>query len=139
MIVFWQDLCSIGITTLGPRKKILHALSEFRSELTRTVESKTNLSSSVSDETKLGTNKLITDFFSGPRPIKKSVDRGTNEQSSIQRRKENTHHRSMEKKDHFRNRKQKDVPLWCSIPGTPFRVVSFSFIITIIISFSIYH
>lgn len=133
--VFWQDLCSIGITTLGPRKKILHALSELRSEMTRTVESKTNLSRSVSDETKLGTNKLITDFFSGPRLIKRNVDRGSNEQSSVQRRKENTNRRRMEKKDHFRNRKQKDVPLWCNIPGTPFRVVSFSFFITIITVF----
>ncbi|KAH6760693.1 sterile alpha motif domain-containing protein [Perilla frutescens var. frutescens] len=121
-----EDLCSIGITTLGPRKKILHALSELRNELTRTVEPETNVSRSVPDETKLGTNKLITDYFAGPQ--RKRGNSGTNVRTSVQRSKADTSHRSMEKKDHFRNGKQKDVPLWCSIPGTSFRVDGFKYL-----------
>ncbi|KAL1532424.1 DNA cross-link repair protein SNM1-like [Salvia divinorum] len=122
-----EDLCNIGITTLGPRKKILHALSELRSELTRAVEPKTNPSRSVPDETKLGMNKLITDFFSGPRPVKRA-ETGTNGQSSVPRIKPNPSHRRTEKKDHVRNGKQKDVPSWCSIPGTQFRVDGFKYL-----------
>ncbi|XP_057799391.1 uncharacterized protein LOC131015148 [Salvia miltiorrhiza] len=123
-----EDLCKIGITTLGPRKKILYALSELRSDLNRTVEPKANPSRSVPDETKLGTNKLITDFFSGPLPVRKRGESGTNGQSSVPRSKANTSHRRTEKKDHMRNRKQKDVPPWCSIPGTQFRVDGFKYL-----------
>lgn len=127
LIVFWQDLCSIGITTLGPRKKILHALRELRSELTRTVEPNNDDSKSVAHETKLGTNKLITDYFSGPLSERKRGGIATNGQSNARRSQANITHRSIERKHHFRNGKQKDVPLWCCIPGTPFRVVNFAF------------
>lgn len=99
--------------------------------MTRTVEPKSNPSRSVPDETKLGMNKLITDFFSGPRPVKRA-ETGTNGQSSVPRSKANTSNRRTEKKDHIRNGKQKDVPSWCSIPGTQFRVVSFAFDIVIL-------
>ncbi|XP_042031827.1 DNA cross-link repair 1A protein-like [Salvia splendens] len=122
-----EDLCHIGITTLGPRKKILHALSKLRSDLTRTVEPKTNPSGSVPDETKLGMNKLITDFFSGPRPVKRA-ETGTNGQSSVPRSKANTSNTRTEKKDHLRNGKQKDVPSWCGIPGTQFHVDGFKYL-----------
>lgn len=131
MVSFSQDLCSIGITTLGPRKKILHALSELRSEQARNVEPKTNPPRIEPAEKKTGTNKLITEYFSGPISIRKKVDSNTNGQSSVPRSKANTSRTRMEKKDHLRNGKQKDVPSWCTIPGTPFRVVNFAFIIII--------
>lgn len=57
----------MGIAALGPRKKIIHALSEFRKEGTSAVELQTNVSKVVGDEAaKNAANKLITDFFSRP-------------------------------------------------------------------------
>lgn len=130
-IVLWQDLCSIGITTLGPRKKILHALRELKNDndLTRTVETKTDVSKVVADETRLGTNKLITDYFSGPLFGRKRGGINTNEQNNVRRSQaelrsqQNSTHKSIKRKDRIRNGKQKDVPSWCCVPGTPFRVV----------------
>lgn len=127
MISFLQDLCNIGITTLGPRKKILHALDKLRSEQASNVETNTNPPRSVPAETKPGTNKLITEYFSGPVHVRKRVEINTSGQSSVPRSKANASNRRVEKKDHLRNGKQKDVPSWCSIPGTPFRVVKFAF------------
>ncbi|KAL0393962.1 UNVERIFIED_CONTAM: DNA cross-link repair 1A protein [Sesamum latifolium] len=45
-----EDLCSIGITALGPRKKILHALRELRNNSTRAVEPKADVSKGIADE-----------------------------------------------------------------------------------------
>lgn len=123
----WQDLCSIGITTLGPRKKILHALKELRSESIKVVETETDASKSAADEAKSGTNKLITDYFLGPPSERKPVNIATNGQSGARRSHANTTPKSIHKKDRIRNGKQKDVPLWCSIPGTQFRVVNIVF------------
>ncbi|KAI3468334.1 hypothetical protein Pfo_024997, partial [Paulownia fortunei] len=123
-----EDLCSIGITMLGPRKKILHALRDLRNDLTRTVEPKIDVSKCVADETKLGTNKLITDYFSGPLSERKRGGITANGQNNIRRSQANSTHRSIERKDRFRNGKQKDVPSWCCIPGTPFRVDAFKYL-----------
>ncbi|KAL8537002.1 hypothetical protein ACS0TY_012257 [Phlomoides rotata] len=123
-----EDLCSIGITTLGPRKKILHALKELRSESIKVVETETENSKSAADEAKPGVNKLITDYFLGPPSERKRVDVANNGQSGARRSQANITNRSNKKKDRIRNGKQKDVPLWCSIPGTQFRVDAFKFL-----------
>ncbi|KAK6131967.1 hypothetical protein DH2020_034292 [Rehmannia glutinosa] len=78
-----EDLCDIGITTLGPRKKILCALKELRNDLSRNVEPKTDVSRGVTDETKLGTNKLITDYFSDYQGLTRSFGHGMIYCSSI--------------------------------------------------------
>ncbi|KAK6158793.1 hypothetical protein DH2020_006107 [Rehmannia glutinosa] len=124
-----EDLCDIGITTLGPRKKILCALKELRNDLSRNVEPKTDVSRGVTDETKLGTNKLITDYFSGPLSERKRGGITTNGQNNVTRRsRANSAKRSIERKDRLRNGKQKNAPSWCCVPGTPFRVDAFKYL-----------
>ncbi|KAL2236927.1 UNVERIFIED_CONTAM: DNA cross-link repair 1A protein [Sesamum indicum] len=121
-----DDLCSIGITALGPRKKILHALRELRNNSTRALEPNTDVSKGIADESKLGTNKLITDYFSGPLSERKRGGDTTNVQNNVRRSQAISTHRSIQRDDRVRKGKQKDVPLWCCIPGTPFRVVTTS-------------
>ncbi|KAK4435776.1 DNA cross-link repair 1A protein [Sesamum alatum] len=123
-----EDLCSIGITALGPRKKILHALRELRNNSTRATEPKADVSKGIADETKLGTNKLITDYFSGPLSERKRGGDTTNVQNNVRRNRAISTHRSIQRNDRVRNGKQKDVPLWCCIPGTPFRVDAFKYL-----------
>ncbi|KAL0312096.1 UNVERIFIED_CONTAM: DNA cross-link repair 1A protein [Sesamum radiatum] len=123
-----EDLCGIGITALGPRKKILHALRELRNNSTRAVEPKADVSKGIADESKLGTNKLITDYFSGPLSERKRGGDTTNVKNNVRRSRAISTHRSIQRNDHVRKGKQKDVPLWCCIPGTPFRVDAFKYL-----------
>ncbi|XP_011081952.1 DNA cross-link repair protein SNM1 [Sesamum indicum] len=123
-----EDLCSIGITALGPRKKILHALRELRNNSTRALEPNTDVSKGIADESKLGTNKLITDYFSGPLSERKRGGDTTNVQNNVRRSQAISTHRSIQRDDRVRKGKQKDVPLWCCIPGTPFRVDAFKYL-----------
>ncbi|KAL3844090.1 hypothetical protein ACJIZ3_001493 [Penstemon smallii] len=123
-----EDLCSIGITALGPRKKIVHALGELRNDLCRTVEIKEDVSKGVADETKLGKTKLITDYFQGPLSERKKGSITSTAQNIARRSHTDSAQKSVQGKGRGRNGKQKDVPLWCSIPGTTFRVDAFKYL-----------
>ncbi|XP_073051840.1 uncharacterized protein [Primulina eburnea] len=123
-----EELCIIGVSALGPRKKIIHALEQLRHDSTRADEPTTDLSKGVADEAKLVTNKLITDYFSGPQSERKSVRVTSNGQTNVKRSQANRTRRSVQRKDCIRNGKQKDVPLWCCIPGTAFRVDAFKYL-----------
>ncbi|CAA0838560.1 sterile alpha motif (SAM) domain-containing protein [Striga hermonthica] len=122
-----EELCDIGITALGPRKKILNSLRNTRNDLSGPTEPKTAVSRVLADETKLATNKLITDYFSSPPSNQKSGAVTNNCHNNVRQNRKNSTGtgRSTEGKDSLRNRKQKDAPRWCCIPGTPFRVDSF--------------
>ncbi|KAH7574475.1 hypothetical protein JRO89_XS03G0300800 [Xanthoceras sorbifolium] len=139
-----EDLINMGVTALGPRKKIVHALSEVRKGCPPAVEEKVdaNALSSVSrsnhaserqneaskiivdGSSKPAANKLITDFFPGSVTDGKKVCTsssghcGSRNSNSGSGRKPVTKH-------HARNGKFKDIPSWCSVPGTPFRVRNF--------------
>ncbi|KAJ6745874.1 DNA CROSS-LINK REPAIR PROTEIN PSO2/SNM1-RELATED [Salix koriyanagi] len=86
-----EDLFGIGVTALGPRKKIVHALSELRKGSYRAVEvhgdahasgevgsrgshgaeMQVEASKIIGDDTsKLTANKLITDYFPGSDAFK---------------------------------------------------------------------
>ncbi|KAL2517580.1 sterile alpha motif (SAM) domain-containing protein [Abeliophyllum distichum] len=123
-----EDLCSIGITALGPRKKIVHALRELRKDVMMAVEVKTDVSKNVAGETKMGTNKLITDYFSGHFSERNRGGTTSNGQKEARRSQPRSAQRSMLGKSRVRNGKQKDIPLWCCIPGTPFRVDAFKYL-----------
>ncbi|KAL7159501.1 hypothetical protein ABFS83_01G030900 [Erythranthe nasuta] len=123
-----EDLCSIGISALGPRKKILHAIKELRNDSTTTVEPKADAFKTVADETKFVTNKLITDYFSGPPSERKRGVIATNGQNSVRKNQPNSSHKSVQRNDRLRNGKQKNVPVWCCVPGTPFRVDAFKYL-----------
>jgi DNA cross-link repair 1A protein len=136
---------SIGFTALGPRKKIVHALSELRkgscahavethsdmhacSEPQRrsanAVEMHSDASEGTVDETKkLAANKLITDYFPGTATDRKKVNASVGLSGMGKRCSKSGGKRAVMKND-IKNGKRMDVPLWCCIPGTPFRVVS---------------
>ncbi|KAL4650622.1 hypothetical protein ACB092_01G100800 [Castanea dentata] len=140
-----EDLFSIGITALGPRKKIAHALNELRKgsahfseshidihassepqrHSTHGIEMHNDASEGIVDETnKVAANKLITDYFPGSASDRKKVTTSGG-QSRVETRSSNSGRKRAVSKNNVANRKFKDVPSWCCIPGTPFRVDAF--------------
>ena len=113
----FQDLLNLGIHALGPRKKIVHALNDMRSGNGIKV-SNVNL---IDKAKPSGGNKLITEFFRVPRSFKgrsETVYQATTNCGSTKSSKKVTG-----KKGFKNNSRLRDVPSWCCIPGTPFRVV----------------
>lgn len=123
-----KDLFSIGITALGPRKKIVHALTQLRDGTTSPgieAQPRKRSASGVGtvndaleepvDNSKTAANKLITDYFPGFTTARKQVCTTSREQQRVEKRGSGS--------DHVTTRKLRDIPSWCCIPGTPFRVV----------------
>lgn len=141
-----KDLFNIGITALGPRKKIVHALSQFRKGTVQAIEGHTtslsergrgtngvemssDISERVTDNTsKVAATKLITDYFPGFSTDRKKVCNTSGQQSAAVQRSSGSTSGSGRKhvmgKKHVTRGKLKDPPSWCCIPGTPFRVVN---------------
>ncbi|KAH7276673.1 hypothetical protein KP509_39G017300 [Ceratopteris richardii] len=117
-----DDLCTLGITALGPRKKILHAIQQLGKQTNENV-------SIINDEPNGkqhvemdgGGRTLITDFYQIPPslqgtgasvPQNEPSNRGKGERS-----------RAMPQKRALRE--LGGIPEWMSIPGTQFRVDAF--------------
>ena len=120
-----QDLLGIGITSLGPRKKIIHALGELRkkhddpSEVEDVV-----LNSENTKKTKvpMNGNKLITEYFQcSPFDQRQRRACKVNKPSNLNKKKISS--AKIPTRRSAGKGKVKDTPLWCCIPGTPFRVV----------------
>ncbi|KAJ6406620.1 hypothetical protein OIU84_010183 [Salix udensis] len=143
-----EDLFGIGVTALGPRKKIVHALGELRKGSYRAVEvhgdahasgevgsrgshgaeMQVEASKIIGDDTsKLTANKLITDYFPGSVPIKKKTCVISREQRGAEKSQPGYVHKQGVKKN-TKKGKLRDIPSWCSIPGTPFRVDAFKYL-----------
>ncbi|GKV00030.1 hypothetical protein SLEP1_g12792 [Rubroshorea leprosula] len=142
-----EDLFNMGVTTLGPRKKIVHALGELRkgcsipdktlvehacgengSGKSNRVERLGNASNNADAETsKLAANKLITDYFPGNSANKNKVCTAAIEQHSSGKN-DSGSRRKQVRKNHNKNGKLKEIPSWCCIPGTPFRVDAFKYL-----------
>lgn len=118
-----QDLLSIGIDALGPRKKIVHALNELRRRNHLPDTDKNISSAAIVENIKphFSGNKLITEYFHGSVVDRHSV-RNHNKPLNGRITKD-----SIPKRKPTRNTvskgKVREIPPWCCIPGTPFRVV----------------
>ncbi|KAL3013444.1 hypothetical protein AAZX31_06G053900 [Glycine max] len=141
-----EDLLSMGIAALGPRRKIVHALSELRkgdaaanekhedssAEPRRIRNQKVKLKHDKSERKVDGTgkpvaNKLITEYFPGFASKEKKVSASPGEPQE----KKNSgldSGRKHKSKNTPTNRKLRDVPKWCAVQGTPFRVDAFKYL-----------
>jgi len=143
-LLYLQDLLSMGITALGPRKKIVHALRELRNgdaainekqedaleEPRRIRNQKVKLKHDKSERKADGSikpvaNKLITEYFPGFASKEKKVFASPGEQKEMKNSGLDSG-RKRKSKNVTANRKLRDVPKWCSVQGTPFRVVNSS-------------
>ncbi|KAK7352608.1 hypothetical protein VNO80_18032 [Phaseolus coccineus] len=141
-----EDLLSMGITALGPRKKIVHALRELRNgdaainekqedaleEPRRIRNQKVKLKHDKSERKADGSikpvaNKLITEYFPGFASKEKKLFASPGEQKEMKNSGLDSGHKR-KSKNVTANRKLRDVPKWCSVQGTPFRVDAFKYL-----------
>ena len=122
-----QDLLGMGITALGPRKKITHALGELRKKHdANDVEAGVSSSENTKKTTlPMNGNKLITEYFRCSSDQRQSRACQVNKPSNLNGQK-NASAKVPTRRSSAVKGKAKDTPLWCCIPGTPFRVVRFS-------------
>ncbi|XP_028059645.1 uncharacterized protein LOC114263338 isoform X1 [Camellia sinensis] len=124
-----EDLFSIGVTALGPRKKIVQSLSELKKESSKTTEIRTNASRDVTDETsRVAVSKLITDYFPGSVGHRKKDCTPSSGQREIEKSHKDARRKQIVVKKNVMNGKLRDIPQWCCIPGTPFRVDAFKYL-----------
>ncbi|GFY96774.1 sterile alpha motif (SAM) domain-containing protein [Actinidia rufa] len=118
-----EDLFSIGVTALGPRKKIIHALSELRRDTTKSAEISIDASRNAIGETSgLGANKLITDYFPGTVGHRKNDCTSSSGRIETGKNRSDAQRKQIVVKKKVLNKKLRDIPQWCCVPGTPFRV-----------------
>ncbi|CAD6219083.1 unnamed protein product [Miscanthus lutarioriparius] len=124
-----EDLLGIGITSLGPRKKIIHALGELRKKHDdpSVVEDVLNSENTKKTKVPMNGNKLITEYFqcsSFDQRQRRACK--VNKPSNLDEKKISS--AKIPTRRSAGKGKVKDTPLWCCIPGTPFRVDAFRYL-----------
>ncbi|XP_058785987.1 DNA cross-link repair protein SNM1-like [Vicia villosa] len=141
-----EDLLNMGISALGPRKKIVHALSELRRGIVPSNENNENSGveprrirnqnvrsqhdkseRKVDGTVKPVANKLITQYFPGFATNEKKVSAPPVEQPEV-KNSGSISGRKRKAKNMSISTKTRDVPKWCTIQGTPFRVDAFKYL-----------
>ncbi|CAA7016943.1 unnamed protein product [Microthlaspi erraticum] len=127
-----EDLLNIGITSLGPRKKIVNALSTLREEacassshVTERQREKSTIRK-ASEPRKRTANKLITEFFPGQATDSTKIRKSPKEPAAEKSPSDSGCRRAVRR--NCNNGKSKVTPQWNCIPGTPFRVDAFKYL-----------
>ncbi|KAF3792314.1 DNA cross-link repair 1A protein [Nymphaea thermarum] len=126
-----EDLLSLGITNLGPRRKIVSALNELRRKGLPDVDAKKeDIHCLEEKQVSVPGNKLITEFFlASPNVQRKQQEPGTvSTKQKIQRATTSSATKGRRHVKKLGHSKLKDTPTWCCIPGTPFRVDAFQYL-----------
>ncbi|XP_052211002.1 uncharacterized protein LOC127813912 isoform X2 [Diospyros lotus] len=123
-----EDLLRMGITALGPRRKIVTALSELRKESTNTERGSDAHRDLVDGSSRPAVNKLITDYFPGSVGHMKKGGNLSSGRCETKKVNLNTGRKQIVKKRNVISQKLRDIPQWCCIPGTPFRVDAFKYL-----------
>ncbi|CAI9094532.1 OLC1v1030290C1 [Oldenlandia corymbosa var. corymbosa] len=124
-----EDLCGMGVAALGPRKKLIHAINDLRKEGCNMEETHIDDTKVVPNEiNKCGTNKLITDFFPGSASGRRRESSIFKAPKEVPQSHTNIAPGIRRKKKHIKDLKNKNTPIWCDIPGTPFRVDAFKYL-----------
>ncbi|KAL9240679.1 hypothetical protein vseg_014870 [Gypsophila vaccaria] len=122
-----KDLITMGISALGPRKKIMQSIQELNERESNSTKQRNGDSQHTPDAAKnTSTNKLITDFFSGPVSHRKKNLTSSGQQQTEKPKTESRTKQVTARKNV--NGKKKDIPPWCTVPGTPFRVDAFRYL-----------
>lgn len=125
----FQDLFNLGIDALGPRKKIVHALNGMKGGNGHTGNTGAAMSNvNSTDKVKqFGGNKLITEFFRGPGAARsrcQTVPEAPPDCGAAKPpRKVEGARKATARRGCRSSSRYQDIPAWCCIPGTPFRVV----------------
>ncbi|XP_078440838.1 uncharacterized protein LOC144710872 isoform X2 [Wolffia australiana] len=128
-----EDFLNLGISALGPRKKIVHALHCMREGETSEGNPRagTPILKACEKANQYGGNKLITEFFGVPRSVKSKSQTApiTRPAHGMVKgsKKVETAKKPTGRRAYKSNCRQRDVPSWCCIPGTPFRVDAFCY------------
>ncbi|KAL5074498.1 hypothetical protein RYX36_013482 [Vicia faba] len=142
-----EDLLNMGISALGPRKKIVHALSELRRGVAPSNENQENSGveprrirnqnvrlqhdkseRKVDSTVKPVANKLITEYFPGFSTNEKKVTAPPPVEQQEVKNSGSVSGRKRKAKNMSTSTKTRDVPKWCAIQGTPFRVDAFKYL-----------
>nr|CAB3457151.1 unnamed protein product [Digitaria exilis] len=127
-----KDLLGMGITALGPRKKITHALGELRKKHDGANDMEAGVSSSENTKKAklpMNGNKLITEYFRCSPFDQRQSSRAckVNRPSNLNEQKKSSA-TAATRISRGGKGKVKDTPLWCFVPGTPFRVDAFRYL-----------
>ncbi|CAN4127943.1 unnamed protein product [Withania somnifera] len=123
-----EDLFSIGVTALGPRKKIINSILELRKETAAEKVARQDVTKVVTADAGAKPSKLITDYFISPVSERKKVYATDKAQTEGGRTCPSASSKRNQKKNPAKSAKSKDIPVWCSIPGTSFRVDAFKYL-----------